>query len=798
MDFVKHVALASAGLITLAACDSTNHQTDNETTGNSAPAAAISDPVLARGELVSDREARYLQMSAIPDDAAAEDFLIRRADGREIAVERIDRISNTELRLVPAENLDIARVHHVEHAHWNTRAHLRFDGWFRDLYSDKALGAEIAADGGSTDIRVFAPRAHDVTLHLYSTADGPSFAEHDLTRDDQGVWEIGLPGDLHGTWYDFVVTGPNDPGDRFYDTHPVHLSDPYARVNDDAQGRSRIWRATTPATPLAGGRPPLEDVIAYEVHLQDFTDLLPVGDRLTGRIPAMIQPGLVNDRGEAIGFDYLVDLGVNVVHLMPMQEYLHYPDAEWQAAFAEDPDMQAMGIAEENYQWGYRTTHAFAVETRFRQIGTEQGAERDQFRDLVQAFHDQGMAVIIDIVPNHTGENMDGRDMPFNFSGFARHYYYRLDEEGRHIGAFGNEVKTEDRLMVQRWLIDQCRHWIEEFGIDGFRIDLAGQIDEQTLIRLREELGEDVIIYGEPWIDVNDPFIRSNPEWDWYKEDAPITFFQDDARNALVGSPFVLEDPATDRGYAGGNTRLRADAIRAIANDYAEESESTLQGINYMDIHDNWTLADRFALTDWDGRRGVDEAPYRISAGLLLTSMGPIVLHGGSEIMRSKGAAPIAESVVETESGQIHLKGRDDTYNVRTPNQFVWSDVGASADEAPSDYAAMQAWWRGLIRFRLSEAGAVFRRADVPEGHLRFFTPDDEALLAYTAGDSVLVLVNVGEQDARMELADLPQGRWTQIADGSQVDPSGITSRDAGDGFDLPALSLQIWVRDSA
>ncbi|MEO1633277.1 MAG: alpha-amylase family glycosyl hydrolase, partial [Bacteroidota bacterium] len=393
----------------------------------------------------------------------------------------------------------------------------------------------------------------------------------------------------------------------------------------------------------------------------DFTDRLPVSDDLKGTIPAMTMPGLTNSRGEPIGFDYLKDLGVNVVHLMPMQEFLHYPDDVWQAAFADDPFMQAQGVADENYQWGYRITHYMAVESRFRQRGTEPGAEREQFRDLVQAFHDEGMAVIVDFVFNHTGENMEGTQQVLNFNGIDKLYYYRIlpDLFGTfdHIGVFGNEVKSEDRPMVQRWLIDQCLHFIEEFGVDGFRIDLAGQTDEQTLRAVREAIGRDKIVYGEPWIGSNDPAFEANPDWDWYKVDSPITFFQDDARNAFKG-PTSDPTPAVEsRGFAGGDGAVREQTMRALSNQFPDEATPNM-GINYLDIHDNWALPDRYARNKtgadaWDGRAGVDEDRYRIAATLLFTSLGPIVLNGGSEMLRSKGAAPLqsemgGQKVLET------------------------------------------------------------------------------------------------------------------------------------------------------
>ena len=756
-----------------------------------------------RAEVRANGTIWLTQTGASERPLAVDAYRLTRADGTEVALSAALPSSARETQLFPAEDIDIRRVHFVEIPSLDLRARVRFDGWFRSLFSDKPLGANIAADGSETVFRVFAPRADRVRLYLYDGPyDAPEAATQsiEMTADENGVFEARFDGDLHGTYYDFTAHGPDDPGSQFYATHPVHLSDPYARVNVDGFGKSRVWRPTIPATPLQGGRPAMEDVVAYEVHVQDFTDRLPNQAELGSTMPAMIESGLTNAQGAPIGFDHIVDLGVNVVHLMPMQEFIHYPTEEWAANYGDHPMLQAMGVADEDYQWGYRTTHPFAIETRFRRRGSDYGDQRDQFRDLVQAFHDRDIAVIIDLVPNHTGESMEGRDTPLNMSGLGRFYYYRLGENGEQIGAFGNEVKTEDRPMVQRWLIDQCLHLIEEFGIDGFRIDLAGQVDEQTMYALREALPDDIIVYGEAWIDTNDPFVRANPDWDWYKEDAPITFFQDDSRDAFVGSPFVLNDPATDRGFAGGNASLRPNVMRAIANHWSTETESPNQGLNYMDIHDNWTLADRFALRDWDGRQGVDEPGYRIAAGLLMTSLGPIVIHGGSEFMRSKGAAPLHEEFVDTRTGQFHIKGREDTFNIRTPNQFVWDNVGRTGEDAPADYAAMHAWWRGLIHFRNSDAGSVFRTSEVADdSYLRWFTPDNAHLLGYRVNDRVLVLTNVGAEDGQFENIDLPEGSWRRIADGERIDHTADMGRLAGGqshSVEAPAFSLQIWVRD--
>ncbi|MEM6327019.1 MAG: alpha-amylase family glycosyl hydrolase [Bacteroidota bacterium] len=779
--------------------------------------------------------------TARPTDPAA--YRIVRWDGTEIPVATVIPNGAATALLVPGHGtteadpfepdlrptrLETNQVHYVEVTAPDQprplRSMARFDGLWRDLADAGFLGARIvdtcpgcAALNLATEVRLFAPRADSVTVHFYRDRTGPAFANEPMTRTATGVWEWrgeGLtPG--AGDWYDFSVFGPDGPGSHFTNQTGDTVSDPYALVSDDSWGRARIWQDRfDPPQPVRGGRPAMEDVVAYEVHLQDFTDRLPVGAG-AGALEMFALPGLTNSHGAPIGLDYLVDLGINTVHLMPVQEYLHYPDEAWQAAFADDPFMQEQGVARENYQWGYRTTHSLAVESRFRSEGDEPGRERERFRDLVDALHERGMAVLIDVVFNHTGEDMEGQLQTLTFNGIDKHYYYRLDAEGNHIGVFGNEVKYENRPMTQRWLLDQLRHYVEVFGVDGFRIDLAGQTDEQTLRWIQAELGEDVLIYGEPWIGSNDPDYEANPDWDWYKIDSPITFFQDDARNAFKGSPsdHPSPDPAT-RGFAGGDTEVREDAMRGIANDYPEEPTPNA-GINYLDIHDNWALADRFATCEtgecaWDGRAGVREAEMRLAAAILTTSLGPIVIHGGTEIAKSKGVAPLPETIggeqvlTAMSIAPIYIKGRGDTYNLRTANQYDWEHVGWA--DGPVDYPGMYDWWKSLIALRMSEAGEVLRiGTEVPEGHVVFHDHDDPHVLVYTIGDRFHVTLNTGGEAVEIGPRSLPGDGWVLRAMSSEsgvnispTDESVQRFRTTGEITEqtLGPKGVAIWVRE--
>jgi pullulanase/glycogen debranching enzyme len=736
-------------------------------------------------------------------------YKLTNAKGEEIKIAEVLPNTKEKTLLKPAQSIDFKRVYFLELTKQGLKCVVSFDGWFREVYSEKELGANISHDGKKTDFRIFVPRATGVKLYLYKNHnDKEAYKVVEMKVDENFVWEASFNENLKGVYYDFTVHGEKEEGNFFYETIPVHISDPYGRVSVDSYGKTRVWERTKPATPLKNGRPKMKDVIAYEVHVEDFTNQLPVPENLKGTIPAFHKSGLKNQKGEKIGFDYLLDLGINTVHLMPMQEFLHWDSKDWQASFENDKFMQEQGIDKHWYEWGYRTTHAFAVENRYRDKNTDFGAERDQFRDLVQAFHDKGIAVIIDIVPNHTGENMDGQNLYLHFNAIDKQYYYRT-KNLEHIGEYGNEVKTEDRPMTQRWLIDQCKHWIDEFGIDGFRIDLAGQIDQQTLIKLKEAVGSDIIIYGEPWIGSNDPQFENNPDWDWYKKDSPITFFQDDARNAFKGPVSNPKDKKKDRGYAGGDFTQREKVKLGLTCKFPEET-SPLSGINYLDIHDNWALADQFATKNWDGRMGVDEDNYKIAVTLLYTSQGPIVTHGGSEIMRSKGLAELKETVKETKGGiKVYMHGKRDTYNMRNANLFLWENVGKTKRNKGyfCDYKGMYEFWRGLNKFRLSKYGEVFRNENaIPDGYYEWFEPKNEYQLGYLVAQKVFVLINTEEKTNSFDKIILPDGNWKLIANNQGVNhETGVKDKDSNlekleggktHNIKMPPLSIKIWVKD--
>ena len=225
--------------------------------------------------------------------------------------------------------------------------------------------------------------------------------------------------------------------------------------------------------------------------------------------------------------------------------------------------------------------------------------------------------------------------------------------------------------------------------------------------------------------------------------------------------------------------------------------------------HDNWALADQFATHDWDGRWGVDEDNYKIAAVLLYTSMGPIVTHGGSEMMRSKGLAELKETVKETTSGtKVLLHGKRDTYNMRAANRFIWENVGKNREDADTfcDYKGMYAFWQGLNKFRLSPYGKVFRTAKiVPADYYQWILPENRHMLGYLVDNKVMVLINTDPEEVTFHGVQFPKGNWKLVANLFGIsheegvpDHKHLERIEGNSTYDihLGGTEFKIWVKD--
>lgn len=468
------------------------------------------------------------------------------------------------------------------------------------------FGAEPTPEG--TAFRVFAPTASRVIVRLYSQAVGGRPRELPLERRTEGVWEARDPRDLNGVWYTLSVDG-TDP--RFRPDHEV--IDPWARCTSGHAGRGLILRD---ATPIADSPVfPRQDAIIYELHLRDFTISPDSGVDRKGTYLGVIEAGthLPGDPAVSTGIDHLVELGINTVQILPLMD------------FENDESSNA-------YNWGYMPVHFNAPDGAYAS-NREGPARVRELKQMVDGFHRRGIKVVLDVVFNHTAEKAP--EKVFSFEGIVPGFYYRHWSDGTlaNGSACGNEFRTE-APMVRRFVVETLRYWATAYRIDGFRFDLMGLIDLDTLravVRDLRALDPDLLIYGEPWSAAATPLEVTGKG---RQREEGFAVFNDAFRDAIKGGVF---DPTPGFIQSGGHL----DAIRlGLSGGVDDFAASPLESINFVECHDNATLWDRIRKTT-AAAPGITDADrvemHHLAGALILLAAGLPFLHAGQEMRRTKG-----------------------------------------------------------------------------------------------------------------------------------------------------------------
>ncbi|HNV68670.1 MAG TPA: alpha-amylase family glycosyl hydrolase, partial [Candidatus Ozemobacteraceae bacterium] len=330
------------------------------------------------------------------------------------------------------------------------------------------LGFEVK--NGKTSFAVSAPDATSVNLVLFNKPEEKTGAGYAMKKDAAGVWRCSIDGELYGKYYGFAADGPNTPGFLF---DPKRLlSDPCALANVDHDGKSIVVKTDFTWTDKGFKPPSAKDVIIYEAHVKDLTAHPSSG------VPADL-------RGKYLGIlegqvlNHLKDIGVNAVEFLPLQEFDN-------------------NFAGHMNHWGYMTTHLRAPETAC--ATGKKGEAVKEFKQMVNGLHNAGIAVIMDVVYNHTGEGNE-KGMPLNFKGLDNPGYYRLCDDKRFYWngtGCGNEFRS-DHPVTRRYIVDSLKYWSKEYHIDGFRFDLGTILDKDTMTAIMNELPADTIIVAEPW-----------------------------------------------------------------------------------------------------------------------------------------------------------------------------------------------------------------------------------------------------------------------------------------------------------
>lgn len=603
----------------------------------------------------------------------------------------------------------------------------------RENYYTGPLGPDYAP--GGTCLRLWAPTAEAVTVTLYHKGDGGAvLGTEPLVRGAHGVWSIWLPGEQHGRYYTFAVTVNGITRES---------GDPYARAAGVNGVRSMIvdLARTAPSGWERDVRPtiPPAQRAVWEVSVRDFSQDAASGVRPAwrGKYMAFTQQGttLHGDGIHPTCLNYLKRLGVKYVQLMPIFDFGSVDEAK--------PLLR-------QYNWGYDPTNFNVPEGSYSTDPTRGEVRIRECREMIAALHAAGIGVVMDVVYNHTyrTENPLNNTVPY--------YFFRQNADGSFSNGSGcgNEFASE-RPMARRYLIDSILYWAKEYHIDGFRFDLMGLYDAESINAVRAALdalpgGRDILLYGEPWQGGASQLHRYEAnKANLAMLNERVGIFCDDTRDAIKGGCFDAREPGYVEGKPGSFWDIGA-AVAAWCRSDRLPPHAPSQIVSYVSAHDNFTLWDkllcvRYEKPEFTARDTVALAQNRLAAGIYLTSFGLPFMQAGEEFARTK-------------------KGVGNSYRSSPAlNRLDWNRA--------EQYHALVDYYRGLLALRAAfpHLGSTDRRA--PEA-LQFFALE-QPLVGWTlpavwgdgaAWSALCVFYNPTETACTVPL---PAGQWKLLSDGT-------------------------------
>ena len=603
----------------------------------------------------------------------------------------------------------------------------------RENYYTGPLGPDYAP--GGTCLRLWAPTAEAVTVTLYHKGDGGAvLGTEPLVRGAHGVWSIWLPGEQHGRYYTFAVT---------VNGITRETGDPYARAAGVNGVRSMIvdLARTAPSGWERDVRPaiPPAQRAVWEVSVRDFSQDAASGVRPAwrGKYMAFTQQGttLHGDGIHPTCLNYLKRLGVKYVQLMPIFDFGSVDEAK--------PLLR-------QYNWGYDPTNFNVPEGSYSTDPTRGEVRIRECREMIAALHAAGIGVVMDVVYNHTyrTENPLNNTVPY--------YFFRQNADGSFSNGSGcgNEFASE-RPMARRYLIDSILYWAKEYHIDGFRFDLMGLYDAESINAVRAALdalpgGRDILLYGEPWQGGASQLHRYEAnKANLAMLNERVGIFCDDTRDAIKGGCFDAREPGYVEGKPGSFWDIGA-AVAAWCRSDRLPPHAPSQIVSYVSAHDNFTLWDkllcvRYEKPEFTARDTVALAQNRLAAGIYLTSFGLPFMQAGEEFARTK-------------------KGVGNSYRSSPAlNRLDWNRA--------EQYHALVDYYRGLLALRAAfpRLGSTDRHA--PEA-LQFFALE-QPLVGWTlpavwgdgaAWSALCVFYNPTETTCTVPL---PAGQWKLLSDGT-------------------------------
>lgn len=613
-----------------------------------------------------------------------------------------------------------------------------------EVYEGNDLGAVYTPK--MTRFKVWAPEAEAVKLNLYKEGEGDNLIERcTMKKSRNGIFTFERQGDCSGIYYTYTVVNHGDEQEAV---------DPYTKaagVNGRRGMVINLEKTNPQGFELDGYRNPehITDAIIYEGSVRDFTMDESSGVFHNGKFLGLTEANTTNHFGEATALDYISGLGVTHVQILPAFDFETVDEKNQKA----------------QYNWGYDPDNYNVPEGSYA-VSPYDGAVRIQeMKQMVLALHSRGIGVIMDVVFNHTYRRDDS-----NLQKIVPGYYYRSDETGYTNGSgCGNEVAS-DRPMVQKLIVDSLIYWAKEYHIDGFRFDLMGVLDIDTMNVIAERLKEirpDIYLYGEGWNGGPSSLAEEKRAFKASAKKMPgIGMFNDDIRDTIKGSVFYDDHLGFVNGGIHLENALRYGITGAVAHPQVDYdaygskpwAKEPGQSINYVSCHDNYTLWDKLSVSCPEASEEKKKAMNRLCAAIVFTSQGVPFIQAGEEFLRSKplpGKKGFAEN----------------SYNMPDAvNSIKWDNI--------HEYPDMIAYYKGLMALR--KAHPVFRMQSEAEmtQNLCFLSDTPENVVAYLlkgkcvddTPENILVIFNGNDEEI---LYNLPEGKWKILVDDKTAGADG-------------------------
>ncbi|MFN4213605.1 type I pullulanase [Exiguobacterium sp.] len=622
-----------------------------------------------------------------------------------------------------------------------------------DVLRSPEFDAKYAYDGklgityqkSKTNFVLWAPTAQDVKLELWNmpkdrpTNDGDINKTIQMKRGDRGTWVAEVRGDLDGIGYTYNVT---------HASGSIRAVDPYATavgVNGD-QGVIVDLKETNPKR-WNSMKPKLQnstDAIIYETHVRDFSifdvtsNTYDSGILYKGKYLGVVQPGTrLIENGQKTntktGLDHVKDLGVTHVQFIPVYDY--------NTASVDETNPDA------KYNWGYDPKNYNAPEGSYSTDPYDAKVRITQLKEMIQGLHDHNLRAVMDVVYNHMFDAQAS-----NLHKIVPGYYYRYTAGGDFANGtgVGNDTASE-RKMMQKLIVDSTVYWATEYNWDGFRFDLMGIHDVDTMNKVRQALDKvdkSILVFGEGW-DLGtplDPALKANQK-NAYKMPG-VAHFNDNIRDGLKGSVFIDTDNGFINGKDGLENRIKTGIVGEI--DYNAEikgfAKDPTQAITYVEAHDNHTLWDKLELTNPETAEADRTKMHRLASSILLTSQGTTFIHAGQEFMRTK-------------------EGDHNSY--KSPDRINQMDWKRAADRQ----ADVQ-YMKGLIEMRKANPGLRMTDAKDVKKNVKFYRSEPN-VITYLIDDKapgqkkdLFITHNANAETVKVKL---PTGQWNVIVDGNQA-----------------------------